>query len=219
MGELIVDAVAPGLLVDYEKHTYKSAKDGRRLLSATEILGMVGMTDYSGLNPRKVEEYLYRGRWVHAHAALIVQGKRDRQNLALAQDWGGYLAAVEKFIKDAKAEFRLVECAVYDEVLGVAGRLDFTLVLEGAPCVLDLKLTEAQRATAIQNMIYARCLPSLRSVYDLAHMRHERFALPLSKDGRYGKLEWYNDARDTDLMMSAINVARWIQNGKQPRAT
>lgn len=197
---------------DAETHTYKV----NRVVypSVTQILSDEGWSDYSFLAYRPArdpcfenrgEELSYRGHWVHAACALLLQGRLRWDSLHSAPAWAGFVLSCQLAVDRNGITPLLIEQIFFNPEDGYCGTIDLLCVIEDWLVVLDLKTGEKERWHRLQTALYRRGVLYLPvEVYPWRGEAHRRATLHLKEDGSPGRLEWMDDVRDYEWARAVV---------------
>lgn len=212
---------------EFDEESHRYLVNGERWPSVTQILEHVGITDYprsagSGSGERRAY-YMLRGRGVHAAMALWCAGHHAdvRAFMAKAPEFAGYVRAGIAFLEQGNCEVLLNEQILLNPLKRYVGQLDLSLRMGDRFLLPDWKLTQARPATAIQTAAYKQglrylgWLPPAGVAYPYADEDHERVGVPLLKDGRFGRLQWYDDLEDDGIWDSALACYYWRENHRR----
>lgn len=126
--------------------------------------------------------YAWRGRGIHSATALI-----DTNSLnvsALEPDVLPYIDSYYAFLKEYEAIWLMIEQVVYHPKLRYCGTLDRYGMVDGNPCILDIKAGVPEKdKTALQLTAYAMCIPEV--------LQHH-YVLYLSDSGAYKLINLYD---------------------------
>lgn len=183
-------------------HTYWS--DTRRLLSATEMLRMVGYIDPSWYTDAARE----RGTYVHQAIALDLAG--DLDEATLDPSLVGYLAQARLFLARYDVQIDTAEQPLFDEVLGVAGTPDVVgswMTARGRrPVVIDWKTGDPQAWHPLQLAIYRDLVYRDFIVKSVTDGRlSDRVGVYLSAEDY--RVREYTDPRDMSKARAVITIA------------
>lgn len=186
---------------DEDKHLF-TLKDGRRILSVTQALLLVGLRrDLSQLHPlarKRAEEAGRRYKRVHRATELIEEHDLDwsclrADEVAKARAWERFLLN-EQWITEEK------ELITIGNIAGLryGAILDRTGCFRVRPCVVDIKCAEGSVADdwQIQTAAYALALGGER----------DRYIVRLRKTGNYQVIPC-RDASDYDKWEQALERA------------
>lgn len=187
------------LQFDEATHTY--TLNGRTLLSVTQVLKAAGLTEYlDRIPPDVLEKARQRGVAVHAACQFLDEGDLDWNTVHPSII--GYVHAWEKFKTDTGIVFTEIEKRRYHPLYLFAGTPDRVGILNGRPCIPDIKTYEAPEWGGIQTAGYEIMLRSKEiPLYD-------RYAVHLKDDGKY-KITQYKDSEDGKMFMACLAVAQW----------
>jgi hypothetical protein len=154
------------IIFNERAHTYHF--DGRRLAGVTSVINAAGMSDYRD-HPRR-DEWLWRGKCVHAACSLIIRKQIDLPAYYLkAPDYAPYIQTADLFLRTSGFRPTITEYFVFDPGLELAGQIDLAMIGEegagelcGTFLLPDWKCTKAQRSTALQTAAYKMMLKCLR---------------------------------------------------------
>ena len=172
------------------KHQYKV--DGKIVPSVTEILEHITAVGYGKVNPSILEEAKERGTAVHELTEAIDLGfPPEYIDPALE----GYAVAYLKFLEDYDVEWDYIEHRFYEPKMGFCGTIDRVGMIDGVPCVLDIKTTSSP---SVDQKIAVCCQTAAYSLGIEDEYNHyiDRFALYLHKDGTYELFDCIEYERD-----------------------
>ncbi len=168
--------------------------DGERIPSVTEVMGITGLTDFTGVPIGILEIARRRGSDAHEWIDLVESGHLSR-DVVPPDHIAGYVAAYFLFKEQSGFEVEESELVVVDQENRVAGTLD----LLGYPrklsrpddlWVIDTKcVAQVSKATRLQLTGYTYPLERSRGI------RIRRGSLQLKRDGTY-RLREYSDHDD-----------------------
>ncbi len=163
--------------------------DGSPVISVTQTLNLAGQIDSTWFTP----EACLRGSLVHK----ITEDIDARRPHEIPEGVKGYLDGYQLFLAIVKPKYIGVEVKVTNPILKLGGQIDRVCAeLFGATAIIDLKTGPPAKWHALQ-------LAAYRAMHPVA----TRFALYLSKDGKY-KLREYNDITDHRRFMFHLAKVR-----------
>lgn len=189
-----------GLIFDESSHTYKW--QGRVLPSVTQVLKGAGLTEYLDRIPADtLEKARLRGKAVHEACQYVDEGIGF---FYIPPEIQGYVDAWEKFKKDTGIVFEEIEKPRFHPIYLFAGTPDRVGILNGRPCIPDIKTYEAPEWAGIQTSGYEIILRSKeRPLFD-------RYAVHLKDDGKY-KITQFKGLEDSKLFMACLAISNWKQ--------
>lgn len=126
---------------DSENHLYY---DGEiRIPSVTEILEIMGVSDYSFLDEEESIHYRHRGTFVHGAASQICRERFNPATHQLYPLFSPYIRAFEMFIageKNPPFYPRNSELILYCEDWGLAGTMDLDGAFEGDSFITEIEI-------------------------------------------------------------------------------
>jgi len=192
-----------------EGHIYRNAR-GCRVLSVTQIFEMLGLTDYSGIDPDVLGHKSEIGTAVHKAVELLLTDNLDWDTVDDAAM--SYVVGTELWFRNMRFELAGCEQQGIHSVFGVQygyqydqrGWLQFEK--RRRPVIVDLKTAvEASPTWALQTAAYALAAPVTNGE------RYLRVVLHLQKDGRVKPL-YYDDPQDEKTFLYMAYSAIWKQN-------
>jgi hypothetical protein len=183
---------------------------GNRVLSVTQIFGMLGMVDYSHVPPNALKHKAEIGVAVHRAIELLLQDQLDWDTVD--EEAMAYVVGAESWFRDA--QFKLASCEQQGihEVRGMKFGYQYdqrgSIFYEGRfrPVIVDLKTAIEKSSTwALQTAAYALAAPAI------GQERYLRVVLHLQKDGRVKPL-YYSDPTDENAFLYMAYAAIWKQN-------
>ena len=197
------------LKFDEAKHEYW--RDGRQLLSVTQVLQATGMVDTRWFNERAAT----RGTFVHEATALLDQGTLDMESLdpVIAP----YVRGYERFLNDCQPVWSRIEWLCCDDVSDLAGTVDRigTIVVKGVPQTVIVDLKTGRGGAAPWHPLQLAGYKHLVT-YHLSRQGQAEEAGPIRRYGLYLRdggytLTPYTDPQDVGVFLSALTVAHWIK--------
>ncbi len=179
-----------------EDHSYWLGE--LRMESVTETLVDAGMIDRRFFT----EESRTRGKYVHTAAEMIDRGTLDWD--ALDDTLRPRCEAYAKFCRDANPEILLTETPMHHPVYFYAGTPDRIVKINGTRMLIDLKTGVPVPATALQLAAYKELIRANGTGFC-----SKCSALYLRDDGSYKLHEYPDHARNLQIFLSALTVARW----------
>lgn len=171
--------------------------DGERVPSVTEVLEIAGVCSLPDVPSSLLEHKRRIGSEVHQWLEMIDRGMIESTDC----DDGvvPYVAAYEKFLKEAGWQIIACEQAVVNETYRYAGTLDRVLgASKGRRALVDIKTGEAAPWVGLQTAGYELCLKE----------PHYRYALHLRADRTY-RLIQYSDPADKHDFLACVRVAHY----------
>jgi hypothetical protein len=179
------------------RDTSKYVIDGTRWPSVTEVLEIVGLSDWSRVSENVLEFAAQRGRDVHATLQGIDTGVLE--GLTPDPRVQPYVDGYLQFREDKGFVPDQIEQVVVNPTYMYVGTLDRTGTMEGERWLLDFKaVTAVQPEAALQTAGYEACLAK----------PHRRGVLQLKSNGRY-RLHTYKSRNDLHDFLSAVRIAHW----------
>jgi hypothetical protein len=186
--------------------------DGERVPSITEVMGITGLTDFTGVPLDILEAARKRGSDTHEWIELIEQGHLSRD--VVPDDLiAGYVAAYLRFKDEAAFEVAESECVIVDPENRVAGTFDLFGYPRGLSrpddaWLIDTKcVAQVSKATALQVTGYTYPLERSKGI------RIRRGSLQLKRDGTY-RLREYTDHNDYSDWFGFVRAAHFmLRNG------
>ncbi len=166
--------------LEFIEEEHKYLIDGKAVPSVTEICSPLTAADMGKLNPAVIQAAANRGTIVHELTELIDYGTAP-EDLEMYPEIGGYITAYQRFLRDYNPTWTHIEYRLGDDIQGFAGTLDRKGVIDGKPCILDIKTPAA--ATRATKVSWAAQLSGYRYLCNGATL--ERFVLLLKPDGKY----------------------------------
>jgi hypothetical protein len=188
---------------DAEKHEYRSKETGLVVISCTQVLESVGISQ------------IWPGAATEAKAALGT----EVHNACALVDQGYELEEVDPRVRpflDSYLEFKvkcnwlpvpqMVEFGPYIAMvdgMSVGFKIDRVGLLERKEAIMELKLPGKKPAHKVQLAIYDLCL---------GEVRRQRFVVQPLETGKLARIFEYNDPSDYSIARAAIAVAIWKAN-------
>ena len=161
-----------------ELHEYRI--DGKLVPSVTQICAPLTALDMGKLNPSVIQQAASRGTIIHELTELVDYGAAP-EDLDIYPDLSGYLTAYLRFLRDYTPVWNRIEYRLASETDGFAGTLDRMGVIDGRPCIVDVKTASApSRPTKVS---WVTQLSGYRRLCNNATL--ERYVLLLKPDGKY----------------------------------
>lgn len=185
-----------------ETHTYKYK--GRRLMSVTQVLENVGISDFSMVPAQVLERAQNYGTAVHRTIEWFEKNQLDEDNLALQllevlDQW-------KKFKQDRKVKILLSEQKLFSLKYCYAGTMDAILTLDDGPIsILDIKTGPSYQSHQIQTAAYEQLWRENRS--DKKPRIVPRYTLLISDDSY--QLVPNNTKNDLNVFLSALQVVNY----------
>ena len=193
-----------------EGHIYRDAR-GNRVLSVTQVFQMLGLVDYSGVDPEVLGHKSEIGIAVHKAVELLLKNRLDWDTVDDAAM--AYVVGAELWFRNMKFELAGCEQQGIHEIHGMKYGYQYDqlgwILYNGwrRPVVIDLKTAIKESPTwALQTAAYALAAPKL---IDGDH--YLRVVLHLQKDGQVKPL-YYDDAQDEKTFLYMTYSAIWKQN-------
>jgi hypothetical protein len=183
-----------GLTLDFESHSY--AFDGVPVGGVSEMMAALGMVERSYFDDWSRD----RGAAVHLALEYWMDNRIDWSTIDPRIK--GYVEAGVRFVEDAKMEQPIIERAIFDRVLRLAGTPDLICIAFGDPCVPDFK-TGAIGLAGVATAAYER---AARVRFPVEKPRR-RMAVQLFQDGKYKKTDLRDpyDYVDVERMAGLFN--------------
>jgi hypothetical protein len=190
-----------------ENHKY--SVDGKPYPGVTEILGGCGIIDDTWFT----EQDAIRGTHIHMACQYLDEGCLDRDTVDPL--YLPYLMAYEKFLRECKPKWEVIEFKVFNKDYLYAGTLDRFGTMFNEQCCVDLKSGTPQKWVGCQLSGYTQALASMYfntdGPFPSIDCRSKRYGLYLSKYGTY-YLKEYNNRDDWRGFTAALNVWKWKHN-------
>lgn len=192
---------------DESTHTYRD-RDGKRIISVTQVLASVGFVNYDFVKESVLEYKSSLGTCVHT-ACQFLDENDDLDWDTLAPEAVPYVVAYEKFKEDLQFTPTLIE---HRGVVSLAGTLigfqvDRVGMCGQFPCIVDLKcVTQESEAVKFQVALYEECL-KVQGHKPEGQPWWKRFALQLRPDSTYRVWGPYESPRDIQIAKCAVAVA------------
>ena len=172
--------------LDFNAELHEYRIDGKLVPSVTQICAPLTALDMGNLNPAVIRQAASRGTIIHELSELIDYGTAP-EDIDIYPELSGYLTAYLRFLRDYSPEWTRIEYRLGSEKAGFAGTLDRMGVIDGKPCIVDIKTASApSRATKVS---WVAQLSGYRHLCNGATL--ERYILLLKPDGKY---TFYNAA-------------------------
>lgn len=188
---------APSAQLKFDRVGHRYALGSVELPSVTQVLGSVGLIDYSHVPWSTRQTTLERGRAVHEAIALDLEGDLDEESAAAAGVFG-YVRAARK----ARADLGILapdawEHQAYHERLRYAGTID----LIAGDVVLDWKTDHAEYWVRFQLAAYA-------ALVSAAPAKLRRICVELHENGSFRLLELARSSQHQDFQtfLAALRV-------------
>lgn len=172
-----------------DEHLY--LVNGREVPSVTTILNYMSGVEYGEVNKAVLDQAARRGSLVHEYTELM---DYDALPDEIEGDIIPYLKAYQKFLKDYRPDWQMVEGVVYNEEYDYIGTVDRYGIIDGKACIVDIKTvsspTKIQKfTTSAQTTAYEYAIEE-----DSWDVVDNRYALYLGKDGEYNLVDlWEYD--------------------------
>lgn len=154
--------------------------DSKPVPSVTDICSLLTAQGRAKLNPYVIDAAARRGTLVHEFTELLDYGV-EPEDMEMPLDIAPYILAYQRFLRDYKPQWTAIEKQVFDEQIGLAGTLDRKGILEGYPCILDIKTSSAP--TRELKIAWVTQLSGYRLLQKNAAL--ERYILQLRGNGTY----------------------------------
>lgn len=188
-------------------HAYYD-EDDRFVVSATQVLKLAGLSDYSAVDPEVLEKAALRGTAVHELAASHAR-YGDVDPAWITEETGGYFDGYLKFLGDTgfapNGEWieKGIVCTIHQMKIGLTP--DVFGKIGRDPWLVEIKCASVVQPswsvqTALQEM----------GIHGSNHVgRVRRGALQLFKDGRY-KLHAHTEHQEDELTaIAALRCVHW----------
>ena len=180
----------------------------RRLISVTEAMDAVGLTDFSMIKPDVLEHARQRGTAVHQACHFLDEGDLDWATVS--PEIEPYVRAWERFKADTGITLVEIEKPRYHATLGLAGTPDRVVILGGKKGIIDLKTYDPDENTGVQLAGYSFLEFGPQPIYDVP----ERWGLWLKDDGRYKLTPPYTDRGHEAVILAALVIAKFKRSQK-----
>ena len=174
----------------------------RRLISVTEAMDAVGLTDFSRIKPDVLEHARQRGTAVHTACHFLDEGDLDWATVSPEVE--PYVRAWERFKKETGVELLGIEKPLFHATLGFAGTPDRVVNLYPHKGIIDLKTYAPDVVTGIQLAGYSYLELGQQSPLDAP----KRWGLWLKDDGKY-QLTEFTDRGDEAVFLSCLTIAKF----------
>ena len=211
--------MAHDIFFDEQSHTY--LVDGQEVPSVTEILKPLHRS-YGAVNPSVLEQASVRGKAVHEACEDIDYDLEPEIPFEIE----GYVRAYLDYKDLYLPEWEMVEQIVFCEEGWFIGTLDRMGVIDGKPCIVDLKTSTPNResylSVCLQTVAYAMAVSS-ETHFDPDWKDYDRYGLFLMKDGKYRLInckEWegqnhFNSADAFGVLLKTHKmITRLLATGK-----
>jgi len=191
-------------MIDLIVRDHKYYLNGVPYPSVTQILKKVNLLDSTWFTDEGSE----RGIRVHSITEAIDDPVHPYFQPEEDSEFSGFIEAYRKFLKETKITYWHIEIPIVSVKYRFGGTPDRIGVLDGVPCVLDIKSGAKASWHGIQ-----------LAGYEIIAQEHEgglktkKRCLYIRGDGTY-RLEALDDPVYRDIFMSALNVYGWIENEK-----
>jgi hypothetical protein len=188
-------------MLTYDDATHVYALEGKRLLSVTQVLQIVGIVNPNNYPAGAAE----RGREVHAAAEMVdLSGElpRNEQFLPYAIAWQSFLEH-----KQLRGSWDFIEQPMCNEKLGYAGTPD--RISTSQRLIVDIKSGIEESWHPLQTAGYAYMLDK--------PLLWDRWCVYLHKDATYSLKDHKRDKMQQNIavFLSALAIAQWRQvNGR-----
>lgn len=164
-------------LVFYDvDHQYEV--DGEKYTSTSEVIRFISRDEYGDINQYTLDNAADRGTAVHKAAEQL-----DRYGDAEVDDAiVPYLQAYVRFLKEHKAEWSVIEKAMFHTERKYAGTIDRFGMVDGKASVVDIKTNSAIKKTLVKAQLNG--YEDMRRSQGLPHAE-QLLCLQLMKDGKY----------------------------------
>ena len=180
-------------------HTY--VMDGVNLPSVTTVLSNSGIIDSRWFTKSATD----RGSKGHQATEFYDEGSLNEGELD--EQLKPYLAAWKRFLVDTGTKIIDIEKVVYHPKYLYAGTVDRVALMDGEPCILEIKAGKPTKWHPLQTSAYQQCM---KEKTNGAHLR--RIIVYLSPDN-YKLKEHTNDVEDFAVFSSALRLYRWSLHG------
>jgi hypothetical protein len=179
-----------------EGHTY--TLDGKKILSVTQILSSLGISDYSWVLQKAIDEAAIRGKAVHKLIEMWDMGQ-----IRGVPEWASpYLGGWEKWKERMAVKILCCEKRVFNEAYWFCGTLDRIVLIHGVEYLVDIKTTASPMwSHTIQTAGYAFAYKKEKKIKSL-----RRAAIYLRANGEWSFIRHENKT-DEDVFLSAAKIA------------
>lgn len=191
------------MIIDFNEEKHEYSVGGEKVPSVSEILAPLSADRYSQIDKFVLKNAAERGTAVHAATRAIDYGFAPEEDFSIS----AYLKAYYMFLREVKPEWEMVEQIVwYSRYLGdtplYAGTVDRYGMIDGKPCVVDIKTyasltTDAYISASCQTALYRDAIESNQLADGTPEMVKgldaysgedgiiKRYVLHLKSDGNY----------------------------------
>lgn len=180
------------LCFDPEKHAY--SVDGIIIPSVTDIVHPFSESEYSDINPMILQQAAVKGAEVHEACELIDYGMDE---IDISPEWIGYIKAYFEFLHDYIPVWEAIECPLFNEKGGFAGRLDRAGIINGQNAIVDIKTVLS--VSKVMMASYCAQTYAYGETY-YGSESYKRYILLLKKDGTYVLRSCEEYEKSTDIV-------------------
>ena len=187
------------LTFDPKEHKY--THEGQPIISVTQILGAVGISDFSKVRASVLEPAKKFGTALHKASELDDRGVLDESTLSAPLV--PYLNAWRSFKRDLNITIVEIEFKVHSHKYDYCGTLDKTFLINGKCILADLKSGSTYPATRLQTAAYKIAYEEETSI-----KISERWCIQLREDGKYNIIK-YNERTDEMYFLACRKVYKF----------
>ncbi len=189
--------------LDFFASTHRYTYMGREILSVTQAIGAVGISDFSNVPTEDLERAREIGVVVHEIAHLYGQSVLDENSVDL--ELIGYLNAIKLFYAERVKKIIDLEFKLYNAYFRFAGQCDILYESFDGKIYLDDYKTAKQAlpAAKLQTSAYKYSTEKLYKIKIAG-----RAGVRLDNQGRYKRYP-YHGQEDFHIFIQALGVAQW----------
>lgn len=190
----IIEKNTQGLEFDETTHTYRV--DGVVYPSVTTIMQPLSQHKYGSIDESVLNKAAERGTTVHnAIEDYIKFGILD-----IPEEFAGYTDAYIEWNNQYSPEVKMSETKVYHKLKMYCGTVDIVALIEGEPCLIDVKTTSKieDKLCRIQLEAYAQALKSCGVEVK------DKYILHLKKDGKFEFRKYQSKDTEAWLVFDAL---------------
>jgi len=190
--------------IQFDKETHTYTLDGLKIPSVTQIISSVGMTNYSAIPNRVLENATERGSAVHRALELLAVSPGY-----VPPDWvEGYVSAWDSFKRVYNVMVLETERLVFHKNYMYCGTLDRVCTVAGEKYIVDIKTTaKPMPSHDIQTAAYALAYKSE------TRQKIKRMCVYLHDWGEF-EFEEYSPKGQESVFLAALQIYNWkVRNG------